>query len=111
MCIRDSSRLEDRGFGRFRVLRDLRSKKIPGNIADAAVEKAFAGTEEMELIQRYLDRKYRGKKLEEFLKQEKNLASVYRRLRTAGFSSGNSLSILKRYAQQVEEWSGFEEEE
>ena len=106
-----SSRLEDRGFGRFRVLRDLRSKKIPGNIADAAVEKAFAGTEEMELIQRYLDRKYRGKKLEEFLKQEKNLASVYRRLRTAGFSSGNSLSILKRYAQQVEEWSGFEEEE
>jgi hypothetical protein len=35
---------------------------------------------------------------------------VYRRLRTAGFSSANSLSILKRYAQQVEDWSGLEED-
>ena len=49
-------------------------------------------------------------KLDEFLKEEKNLASVYRRLRTAGFSSGNSLSILKRYTQQVEDWNGFEED-
>jgi regulatory protein len=106
-----SSRLQNRGFGRFRVLRDLRSKRVSGNIAEAAVEKTFAGTDEAELIQRFLDRKYRGKKLEEFLKEEKNLASVYRRLRTAGFSSGNSLSILKRYARQVEDWTGLEEDE
>jgi regulatory protein len=106
-----SSRLQNRGFGRFRVLRDLRSKRVSGNIAEAAVEKTFAGTNEAELIQRFLDRKYRGKKLEEFLKEEKNLASVYRRLRTAGFSSSNSLSILKRYAHQVEDWSGLEEDQ
>jgi regulatory protein len=105
-----SSRLQNRGFGRFRVLRDLRSKSVSGNIAQAAVEKTFAGTDELELIQRFLERKYRGKKLDEFLKEEKNLASVYRRLRTAGFSSGNSLSILKRYTQQVEDWNGFEED-
>jgi regulatory protein len=106
-----SCRLQNRGFGRFRVLRDLRSKRVSGNIAEAAVEKTFAGTNEAELIQRFLERKYRGKKLEEFLKEEKNLASVYRRLRTAGFSSGNSLSILKRYARQVEDWSGLEEDQ
>jgi regulatory protein len=105
-----SSRLQNRGFGRFRVLRDLRSKRVSGNTAGAAVEKTFAGTDEAELIQRFLERKYRGKKLEEFLKEEKNLASAYRRLRTAGFSSGNSLSILKRYAQQVEDWSELEED-
>jgi regulatory protein len=105
-----SSRLQNRGFGRFRVLRDLRSKRISGNIAEAAVNKTFAGTDERELIQRFLERKYKGKKLEEFLKEEKNLASAYRRLRTAGFSSGNSLSILRRYAHQVEDLSGFEEE-
>jgi regulatory protein len=105
-----SSRLQSRGFGRFRVLRDLRSKSVSGNVAEAAVEKTFAGTDEVELIQRFLERKYRGKKLDEFLKEEKNLASVYRRLRTAGFSSSNSLSILKRYARQVEDWSGLEED-
>ncbi|MFL6351473.1 MAG: regulatory protein RecX [Bryobacteraceae bacterium] len=105
-----SSRLQNRGFGRFRVLRDLRSKRVSGNVAEAAVEKTFAGTDETELIQRFLERKYRGKKLEEFLKEEKNVASVYRRLRVAGFSSGNSLSILKRYAQQVEQWTGLEDD-
>jgi len=105
-----SSRLQNRGFGRFRVLRDLHSKSVSGNVAKAAVEKAFAGTDEVELIQRFLERKYRGKKLDEFLKEEKNLASAYRRLRTAGFSSSKSLSILKGYAQQVEDWSGLEED-
>ncbi|MGI9072148.1 MAG: regulatory protein RecX [Bryobacteraceae bacterium] len=105
-----SSRLQNQGFGRFRVLRDLRSKRVSGNIAEAAVEKTFAGRDEAELIQRFLERKYRGKKLDEFLKEEKNLASVYRRLRTAGFSSGKSFSILKRYAHQIEDWSALEED-
>jgi len=105
-----SSRLQNRGFGRIRVVRDLRLKNVSGDIAKEAVEKTFAGTDEVALIERFLERKYRGKKLDEFLKEEKNLVSVYRRLRTAGFSSANSLSILKRYAQQVEDWSGFEED-
>ena len=106
-----SSRLQSQGFGRFRVLRDLRTKRVPGEVAEAAVEKTFAGTDERELIQRFLERKYRNKNLKAFLQEEKNLASVYRRLRTAGFSSGNSLSILKRYAQQVENWTPFEPDE
>ncbi len=106
-----SSRLESRGFGRFRVLRDLRSKRVSGNIANAAIEKTFAGLDEADLIQRFLERKYRGKKLEEFLKDEKNVASAYRRLRNAGFSSANSLALLKRYAKQVDDWSGLEQED
>jgi regulatory protein len=105
-----STKLETRGFGRFRVLRDLRSKSVSGSIAKAAVDKTFAGTDEGELIQQFLERKYRGKNLHEFLKQEKNLASAYRRLRTAGFSSGNSLSILKRYAERAGDWSSLEED-
>lgn len=106
-----ASRLQNRGLGRFRVLRDLRAKRVSGKIAQNAVEKTFAGTDEIELIDRFLARKYRGKKLNEFLKEQKNIASVYRRLRTAGFSSGNSLATLKRYAQQVEDWSGLENED
>ncbi|MBV9304246.1 MAG: regulatory protein RecX [Acidobacteriaceae bacterium] len=104
-----SSRLQREGFGRFRVLRDLRSKRVAGTVAEAAVEKTFAGTDESGLIQRFLDRKYRGKNLSEFLKEEKNLAAVYRRLRTAGFSGTNSLSVLKRYTRRAEEWNGLED--
>jgi regulatory protein len=106
-----TSKLQNQGFGSFRVLRDLRSKRVSGPIAEKAVQKTFAGTNEIELIQRFLDRKYRGKSLPEFLKEQKNLASVYRRLRTAGFTSSNSLSVLKRYAKDVEEWNELEEEE
>lgn len=45
-----------------------------------------------------LERKFRGKDLAEMLQDEKKLASVYRRLRTAGYSTGNSVKVLKRYA-------------
>ena len=106
-----SARLQNQGFGRFRVSRDLRSKGVTASVVKSAVDKTFAGTEETELIQRFLQRKYRGKKLEEFFKEEKNVGSAYRRLRAAGFGSSNSLAILKRYAHQIEDWSGLEEEE
>lgn len=105
-----TSRLETRGFGRFRVLRDLRSKQVGSAIAEGAVEKTFAGTNEPELIEKYLERKYRGKNLAQFLQDEKNLAGAYRRLRTAGFSSSGSLSALKRYARDVPDWDEAPEE-
>ena len=96
------SRLQNQGFGRFRVMRELRSKRVSQNVADDAVSKTFAGTDERDLIQKYLDRKYRGKNLMEFFKEEKNVAGAYRRLRTAGFSSSASLSVLNRYARGLD---------
>ena len=56
------------------------------------------------MIQRFLERRYRGKNLKEYLKEEKNLASAYRRLRTAGFTSSASLKVLKRFTQVSEDW-------
>jgi hypothetical protein len=35
------------------------------------------------------------------LQEEKTLAAVYRRLRLAGFSSTNSLTVLRRYKQDI----------
>jgi regulatory protein len=99
-----ASRLQNQGFGRFRVFRELRSKRVSEEIAKKAVEKTFSGTEEISLIEEFLARKLRGKNMAEFLADEKNLASVYRRLRTAGFTSSNTLSVLKRYASSVEDW-------
>jgi len=104
-------RLQNEGFGRYRVLRDLRSRRVAPALAEQAVEKAFSGTDEQDLIQQFLTRKYRGKDLTSFLSEEKNLASAYRRLRTAGFSSGRVLSVLKRYTRKAEDWSELEAEE
>jgi regulatory protein len=99
-----SSRLQNQGLGSFRVLRELRAKRVAEPVAATAVSNAYAGTAEAVLIDNFLNRKYRNKDLKEFLKEQKNAASVYRRLRTAGFSSSGSLDALKRYANGVEDW-------
>ena len=106
-----STRLQNQGFGKFRILRDLRSKRVAPAIANTAIAKTFAGTDEHELVQRFLDRKFRGKNLSEFLKEPKNLASAYRRLRTAGFSSSGSLAVLRRYTSSADEWNEPEDDE
>lgn len=105
-----NARRANEGFGRFRVLRDLRAKQVPGTIAEKAVGEAFAGIDEKDLAEAYLLRKYRGKDLPVFLQEQKNLSSAYRRLRTAGFSSGVTLGLLRRYSRRVEEWEEVEED-
>ena len=99
-----SARLHNEGFGKFRVLRDLQSKRVSSGVSQQAVAKIFEGSDEKDLIDAYLARKYRSKVLHEFLKEDKNVASAYRRLRTAGFSSSNSLAALKRHGQRAADW-------
>ncbi len=98
------SRLRNEGFGRSRVMRDLRTKRVAPKVAEQAIEKAFAGTSEAELIDNFLSRKYRSKDLTVFLKEEKNLASAYRKLRVAGFTSNAALAALKRHAKRAADW-------
>jgi regulatory protein len=99
-----SSRLQNQGFGRLRVMRDLQSKRVASAVAEHAVAKVFEGADEKELIDTYLARKYRSIVLRDFLKEDKNVASAYRRLRTAGFSSSASLAALKRHGQRAADW-------
>ena len=99
-----AARLQNQGFGRFRVLRDLQSKRVSSTVASSAVSQVFQDTNEALLIEEFLARKYRSVDLREFLQQEKNVASAYRRLRTAGFSSSLSLAALKRHGQRSEDW-------
>ena len=63
------------------------------------------------LIEAFLKRKYRGKQLGAFLREEKNLAAAFRRLRYAGFSAGASIRVLKRYAQEPEALDALESDE
>lgn len=104
-------RKQNQSFGAQRVLRDLRTRNVAPEIAAQATSEAFAGTDEIQLIEEHLARKFRGKNLPEYLKEPKHVASAFRRLRTAGFSSSNSMKVLRRYADFIEEIDVNEEEE
>jgi regulatory protein len=72
---------------------------------------AFSGTDETALIEEYLRRKFRAANLGELLSEEKRLASTFRRLRTAGFSAGGSIRVLKRYAAEAERLEDMDDQE
>lgn len=102
------SRVQSGSIGEQRVLRDLLKKRIAPGVARQAVSRAYENVDESALIRDFLDRKMRGKNLGEHLKEPKNLASLYRRLRTAGFSSSSSIRVLKSYSAQAEELEAIE---
>jgi regulatory protein len=97
-----AARLENQGFGKHRVLRDLRQRRVAGDVASTAVNATFEDTDERALIEQYLARKYRGVALAEFLAVDRNLLSAFRRLRLAGFSAGASIRVLKQYSQRAD---------
>jgi regulatory protein len=106
-----AARLENQGFGKMRVLRDLRQRRVAPQLAEKVTEQTFQSTDEIELIEAFLKRKFRGKQLGPFLKDPKNLAAAFRRLRYAGFSSVASIRVLKRYSSQAEGLDGLEMDE
>ena len=99
-------RKENQGFGKARVMRDLMARRVAPALAQKAVDSAYANADETAMIEDFLRRKFPGKDLPALLAEEKHLASAYRKLRQAGFSSGASIRTLKRYAasaQQLED--------
>jgi len=103
-----AARLESEGFGKARVLGDLRRHRVAPQLAQQVTDKAYQDTSETDLIESFLKRKYRGKRLGPFLAEPKNLAGAYRRLRYAGFSAGASIRVLKLYAKQPEALDALE---
>src|SRR5580700_8719151 len=106
-----SARLQNQGLGKMRVLRDLRQRRVAPKLAEQVTEQTYQKTNEADLIEEFLRRKYRGKELGVFLSEEKNLAGAFRRLRYAGFSAGQSIRVLKRFASQPEVLDALESEE
>ena len=90
-------------FGKARVLRDLRQRRVGAGVAAKAVNSAFEDLDEARVIQECLERKFRIVDLAEYLQEEKHLASAYRKLRYAGFSSPESIKALKRFASRADE--------
>ena len=75
---------ESRRQGRFRIARDLRARGVPDRHIEAALEEIFAETDEAALVRKRIERRLRG--LRGPL-DERRVASLYRSLMRAGFSS------------------------
>jgi len=106
-----AARLENQGLGKQRVLRDLRQRRVAPELAEKVTEQTYQETDEIKLIEEFLERKYRCKDLRTFLAEEKNLAGAFRRLRYAGFSAGAAIRVLKQHVQQTEALEVLESEE
>lgn len=105
-----SARLANQGFGKARVVRDLRKRRVAREVAERAAAEAYRGADEIALIEAFLRRKYRSRPLELLLADARNLASVYRRLRSAGFTASNSIAVLRRFTREAEALEGIEED-
>jgi regulatory protein len=102
---------KDQNFGKMRVLRDLRQRRVAGAVAEDAVQRTFEGENEEELVSQFLTRKFRNVNLAEYLQNQKHLASAFRKLRYAGFSAGVSIRVLKHYAAHADDLEGIDEQQ
>jgi len=95
-------RRENEGFGKLRVLRDLRRRRIGPSLAAKAVAEAYRDAEEAELIDRFLKRKLRYGDQPPALDDPRRVASFYRMLLRAGFTSAKILEALRKLSAQSE---------
>ncbi len=92
------NRAENDGFGKMRVLSDLRARKVAPKVAEQAVAQVFEERNEADQIEAYIDRRMPSLRAQGKIEDERELMKAWRRLRRAGFSSGGSLTALKRLA-------------
>ena len=103
-----TARLENQQFGKNRVLRDLRERRVAPAMAQRTVAKVYDQVDEAVLVEDYVRRRYRSAVREGLFQDEKDLASAYRKLLRAGFGSGNIVRVLKRFARDPDLLDQFE---
>jgi len=98
-------RKENEKFGKLRVMNDLRSRGIHGDVINKAIGTTYADTDEVELARKFLDRK-RVKHPE----GQKDFARIVRLLLRAGFSSRSAFRVLNQWKVEPEVLSALEAE-
>jgi regulatory protein len=88
-----ASRLEGELQGKERVRRDLRSRGLQEEIAQEAVSQAYQGSDEADLLRRYLKRRVN---LPRAFSKPSAVVSLFRRLLRAGFASDTIVRELKK---------------
>jgi regulatory protein len=97
-----SARLTTEKFGRGRVLRDLRGRRVAPGLAEKTVGEVYRDVDESALIEEFVRKKYRLAPREGLFQEDKDMASAYRRLLRAGFRSGDIVRVLKKFARNPE---------
>jgi len=100
-----SLRRDNQKFGRMRIVTDLKTKGVHGDVIQRAVDAAFDGVSEEKQAREYL----RKKRLEK-PKDQKQVARIYRQLARAGFGTKTIFNILKKWDVDEETLSALEGE-
>jgi regulatory protein len=100
-----SYRRDNEKFGRMRVISDLKTKGVHGEVIEQAVSSAYHEVNEEKQAREYLRRK-RLKKPSD----QKDAARISRNLMRAGFAPKTIFSILKRWDVDDEILSALESE-
>src|SRR3954447_9952796 len=103
-----TARLSNEGFGKTRVIQDLRQRRVAPSLAEKTVGEVYQEVDETALIEDWVRRKYRAVPRETLFQAEKDLASAYRRLVRAGFRTGEIVRVLKKFAKNPELLDNFE---
>ncbi len=100
-----SLRRDNQKFGKMRVITELKTRGVHGEVIDKAVSSAYEGVREEKQARDYLRRK-RLKKPQD----RKEVARVFRQLARAGFGTKTIISILKAWDVDEETMSALESE-
>ncbi len=100
-----SLRRDNQKFGRMRVVTELKTRGVHGEVIAKAVESAYEGVSEEKQARDYL-RKKRMKKP----KDQKETARIFRQLARAGFGTKTIVTILKKWDVDDETLSVLESE-
>jgi regulatory protein len=87
-----SSLTRNRAFGRFRVERELKARRVDPRAVQPALDQAFQETDERALLERALDQKMRGLRLP---LTRARLFSLCTSLRRRGFRSGDIMKAVQ----------------
>jgi regulatory protein len=98
-------RRDNEKYGQRRIVTDLKSKGVVGEILEKAVAAAFREVDEEKQARAYLRRKRLEKP-----KDKKQAARVFRQLMRAGFAPKTIFKILRNWDVDEETLSAFEEE-
>ena len=87
---------QSRRQGRFRIARELRNRGVPDQHIEAALEAVFAETDEASIVRAQIKRRLSSK---HGPLDQKKIASLYRSLLRAGFSSDIIRSEMRTAAK------------
>jgi regulatory protein len=100
-----SLRRDNQKFGKMRVISELKTRGVHGDLIDKAVTSAYEGVSDEKQARQYLRRKQLQKP-----EDRKEVARVFRQLARAGFGTKTIMTILKNWGVDEETMSAFESE-